>query len=363
MTATATTRPTAPKTRDRYLDVLRALALVRVITYHAFPVAWLTYLPAMGVMFALGGSLMAASLERSGMRAVGSRLRRLLPSLWVLGLLVVPVMIWQGWGAHSGDATPRRWWELTFWVLPLGDPPGNDWAEASWGGLWYLKAYLWFVLLSPLALRAFRKVPLVVLMIPIVVLIALETGVLDLSGQPGSALADTATFGACWLLGFAHHDGVLSRIRVRTCLLLAAVAMAAGVGWMLVFGDESGSRDLDLSAPGLALYSVGTVFLLLRFRPDLSWLARWPVLDRVVTIVNARALTIYLWHNVALTLALALGDRLGLWQGWQWFALGGVLLLLFVLALGWVEDLSARRRPRLLPGVRARPRAPAPAGS
>lgn len=50
---------TAPKAggRDRYLDLLRAVALVRVVVYHLFGWAWLTILfPSMGVMFALAGS-------------------------------------------------------------------------------------------------------------------------------------------------------------------------------------------------------------------------------------------------------------------------------------------------------------------
>jgi peptidoglycan/LPS O-acetylase OafA/YrhL len=52
--------------RDRYLDMLRAIALTRIVAYHTFSgVAWLTLIfPSMGVMFALAGSLMARSLER-----------------------------------------------------------------------------------------------------------------------------------------------------------------------------------------------------------------------------------------------------------------------------------------------------------
>ena len=80
--------PAAPKKpgRDRYLDLLRSIALVRVVLYHIFGWAWLTVLfPSMGVMFALAGSLMARILtaaaaqlgpiQQSEPRAVAVELR------------------------------------------------------------------------------------------------------------------------------------------------------------------------------------------------------------------------------------------------------------------------------------------------
>ena len=51
--------------RNRYLDLLRAAAIVRVIVYHLFGWPWLSMvLPAMGIMFALAGSLTATSLDK-----------------------------------------------------------------------------------------------------------------------------------------------------------------------------------------------------------------------------------------------------------------------------------------------------------
>ncbi|MBG6183441.1 hypothetical protein IWX65_001392 [Arthrobacter sp. CAN_A214] len=52
--------------RDRYLDLLRAIALVRIVALHTFfNAVWLTVVfPSLGVMFALAGALMARSLER-----------------------------------------------------------------------------------------------------------------------------------------------------------------------------------------------------------------------------------------------------------------------------------------------------------
>jgi len=52
------------------LDALRALALVRVMIWHVFGVAAITYVAAMPAMFFVTGSLLAKSLGRRQARAV-----------------------------------------------------------------------------------------------------------------------------------------------------------------------------------------------------------------------------------------------------------------------------------------------------
>src|SRR3954462_13270987 len=100
--------------RDRYFDTLRAAAIVRVVLFHAFPVAALELVfPSMGVMFALGGSLMAVSVDRSSATAVRNRVRRLLPALWAMGLILVPVMIVHGWPDRPS------WPHLLLWAVPV----------------------------------------------------------------------------------------------------------------------------------------------------------------------------------------------------------------------------------------------------
>jgi peptidoglycan/LPS O-acetylase OafA/YrhL len=91
--------PAAPKPgRDRYLDLLRSVALVRVVVYHLFGWAWLTVLfPSMGVMFALAGSLMARSLKRSAPGVIKGRVRRLLPPLWAFSAVVLVLTFANGW--------------------------------------------------------------------------------------------------------------------------------------------------------------------------------------------------------------------------------------------------------------------------
>src|SRR3954453_6480900 len=149
--------------RDRYFDTLRAVAIIRVVLYHAFPFTALELVfPSMGVMFALGGSLMVKSLDRGAGRAVRNRLRRLLPALWVMGLILVPVMVLHGWPDRPS------WPHLLLWIVPIADPPANEFGNPAAGVLWYLVTYLWLVLLSPLLLKLYRRLRLVTVLLPLV---------------------------------------------------------------------------------------------------------------------------------------------------------------------------------------------------
>lgn len=336
--------------RDRWFDVLRAIALVRVVAYHTFEWPWLGLVfPSMGVMFALAGSLMARSLERPAPQVIRGRLRRLLIPLWVFGLVLGTAMLSHGWVPGA---------DVLYWVLPVGDPPGDAWGEQAWAVLWYLRTYLWFVLLSPALLRLFRLAPLPVLALslaPVLVLTALGGGP---DGRLGSAIGDLSVFLFCWLLGFAHRDGVLDRTRPARVVAVAPVLLAAG-GWWALHHRVDGSYDLDDIPLAQALWSAGFVLLLLRLRPACAWLGRRPVAARVVKVFNARAVTVYLWHEVALMVSVplidlmwnvpALEQRLPLGSTWFQFGVAWVLIAAAVVLLGWVEDVAAKRRPRLLP--------------
>lgn len=344
-----------PGTRDRYFDFLRAVALVRVVAYHTFGWAWAGLVfPSMGVMFGLAGTLMAKSLERPAPQVVRDRLRRLLPPFWFWGVFVVLAMLVRGW---------MPGWEIVYWIVPLGDPPGNAWGEQAWEILWYLRTYLWFVLLSPLLLRIFRLAPIPVLVLslaPVLVLNFLRDAP---DNRFGSALWDLATYLFCWLLGFAHRDGVLRRLRPAAVVAASLAALAYGGWFAFAHRAEYGTYDLDEIPLAQAFWSAGFVTLLLYFKAargvDFAWLARFRRLDRAVTIFNGRAVTIYLWHESALILAVPLIDqfwKVPAFEAWlplesQWFlfAVGWVLIWLAIVLFGWVEDVAARKRPRLLP--------------
>ncbi|MGV9271752.1 acyltransferase family protein [Streptomyces griseosporeus] len=367
-----------PGGRDRYLDLLRSLALVRVVVYHLFGWAWLTVLfPSMGVMFALAGSLMARSLNRPALSVIRGRVRRLLPPLWAFSAVALAMMLAGGWNpTDNPDGSTWGIVELFNYIVPIGAPPfpwslgsksgllENTWAVQAAGVLWYLRAYLWFVVASPLLLWAFRRLPWVTLVAPLALTAVVGTGVVKIPGETGNAVTDFAVYGGCWVLGFAHQEGLLKQIPRYVAVSAAGLVMAFGLWWA---SGHQGPDGWDLNDIPLAqaTWSFGFVVILLQYSP--SWqelpgrLARW---DKLVTLSNNRAVTIYLWHNLLIISTVpiidlayslpfmenarataALDSTYMLWM----FALVWPLIGLAIVAFGWVEDIAAKRSPRLWP--------------
>ncbi|WFE61852.1 acyltransferase [Micromonospora sp. WMMD714] len=335
--------------RNRYLDLLRFLAIVRVVVYHVTGLATLTLVfPAMSIMFALAGSLMAASLDRSGGAALRRRLRRLLPSLWVVAVVFVPAMLLTGL-----VFTPR----VLLWLFPVTDPPANYWGGLALSPIWYLRDYLWFVLASPVALWLFRRAPLPTLAAPYLLLVAIEVGILPTTS---AVPRDFGLYFGAWLLGFAHHDGMLRRLADRVLVPVAVLLAGAGGAWIL---SHPGPRGYDLNdiPLGNALWSAAFILVVIGRAPAAAaWVDRNRAFGRLVTFTNRRALTVYLWH---MPFVVALTPLVGL-VGWSprdpWgLAIRVVLVFLLVgvvaLLVGWVEDVAAGRRPELVPGGRPDP--------
>ncbi|MER5304343.1 acyltransferase [Streptomyces lasiicapitis] len=368
--------------RDRYLDLLRSLALVRVVVYHLFGWAWLTVLfPSMGVMFALAGSLMARSLDRRPpWSVIRDRVRRLLPPLWVFSAAALFLLFAGGWNPGEDPDHGGTWGLLSLanYVFPVGAPPfpwhiGGEGGllEATWpvqavGPLWYIRAYLWFVIASPLLLWAFRRAPRATLLAPLALAVLLTTEIIRIPGETGNAVTDFAVYGGCWILGIAHQEGALARVPRYLAVSLSTTLMAFGLWWA---SGHLGPDGWDLNDIPLAqaTWSLGFVVILLVYSP--SWselpgrLAKW---DKLITLSNNRAVTIYLWHNLLIMATVPLIDQAydfpfmdeGMMSALDatyvlWMTvLVWPLIALMILAVGWVEDLAAGRGPRLWPDGR-----------
>ena len=116
------------------------------------------------------------------------------------------------------------------------------------------------------------------------------------------------------------------------------------------------------------MWSLAFVLIVLRFRPTMDFLDNIKWLSESVRVINARAITIYLWHFPLITLgALVLEHYQVPWATFQYIVwmlvLETVMVIGAVLVFGWVEDVSAKRRPSLWPRLAVATPAPAAAAT
>jgi CubicO group peptidase (beta-lactamase class C family)/peptidoglycan/LPS O-acetylase OafA/YrhL len=345
-------------TRDGFLDVVRALATIRVIIWHAFGAAAITFVAAMPAMFFVTGSLYARSADRHGARATFlDRVRRVGPSLW---LFVAFAWIAMTLGAHL-SGTDLHWRNLFLWLVPVADPTGSEW-EGGWLAtpLWYLRTLLWIFLLAPMIIGAARRHPLGLLLGGSIVTIVLE--LVDRSGAVGVAfpddlvwqVGDVVLYGLFFAVGVLAHDGVLDRVRRDQWIVVAVVAAVVAGCWWFVRPVPEGI--VNNSHPMHLFVGVAWLAVAMAARGVLraASIHRWT--SPGVRFLSQRSLTVYLWHTTAIVAALWFVNRSvdlppGVWLGaYAVLIVAGTLLA--VAAFGWLEDLGGRRPPKLWPATR-----------
>lgn len=335
--------------REVFLDAIRAIAIVRVIAWHAFGAAVITYfVAAMPAMFFVSGSLLAKSMRRRGAVAVlTDRFRRLLVPLWAFALVAWAVMALAAW--RDGVALPLD--RVPAWILPLTDPRGTAW-EGGWlsSHLWYLRTLAWLLLASPLLLRMVRSRPRLTFAVPLATVFVLDLigrrGVFPLGEGATWAVGDIALYSVFFLGGVLHRDGAFSRLRRPAWVAVALLAALVAAAWRLTqpvpLGVVNNSHPMHLF--------VGTAWLAVAMAAQgpLARLATAPVSGAAVRAIGRRSLTIYLWHTAAIILAVEvlqarrITDPLAYNVGLVLLTLLGILVA--VRLFGWVEDVAARRK-------------------
>jgi fucose 4-O-acetylase-like acetyltransferase len=320
--------------RDRLLDVVKAVAIGRVVVWHTWGWAWLSWIPAMPAMFFASGALLEDSLARRGWWAtVQQRSRRLLLPFWVYAGVACVLMMALGWRPQPGD--------LVGWVVPLVDPVGSPVTPGLWVPLWYVRAYLWFVLAAGVLHHLLRRFGDAA-----VVAATIATAVLWWADRRGLAVplevGDAVAYSVFVLAGMRYrrrgapgHSGAL--------VLGVAATLAALWTWTR-FGPSDGvvNRSYLLTV----LVGVAGVSLAVAFRDRLSAVSGWQA--RIVDTVGRRALTIYLWQGLGLVSAQLLVDpRVGPGAARAAASLAVVVLVTAaaVVVFGPVEDIAAGRTP------------------
>ncbi|MFU8853268.1 acyltransferase family protein [Micromonospora sp. SL1-18] len=380
-----------PAGRERYADLLRALAIVLVVLGHwiisvigrdqagrptghsalgdlpwAWPLTWV--LQVMPVFFLVGGYANAAALtawrSRNG-NATGwlidrsSRLIRPTTALLVI-LAIGGAVAWLR-GADPSQIRTVVW----FATIPL----------------WFLVAYLVVVPLTPVMYALHRRVGLVV---PLVLVGLVALGDLGRILGPDRLATGNYLFG--WLavhqLGFAWYDARgpspaeprrggadrpgLHRRRLPTSRRAGAVLLLVGLVALVLLTrvgpypvamlNVPGERLDNTAPPSVALLAAATAqlgLILLLQNPARRWLrgsGPW----QAVIAVNAVVLTVFLWHLTAAVLLVGLLDTLGVlptpqvgtaaWWAWRvpWLLALAVVLAALVAVFGPIEARTRR---------------------
>jgi CubicO group peptidase (beta-lactamase class C family)/peptidoglycan/LPS O-acetylase OafA/YrhL len=349
--------PPAKRNRDTFLDNVRAISLVRVVIWHTLAAALISWIVAsMPAMFFIGGSLLAHSLARRPAAAVlRARLRRLLIPFWVFAGVVLAVLAIV-YRVSPGADTKLSLSGLLPWLLPLADPHGPQW-EAGWATtpLWYLRCYLWLMLLTPLMLAAYRRLSYAALAPSLLGIFVVDY----LNRQPDIAPAgwdsykwyvgDLCTYSFFWMLGFSHRDGKIAELSRRARLEWAALGGVSALIWVKV-----------VSVPGLVvndsyplLLFVGIAWLGIFLAAE-QWIARLSLHNLagpVIRWLNLRSMTVYLWHPIAIVGAYWIRAQLAPdLPKLLVVPIVGVLTVLFCVLFGRAEDYAAGRPAQWWPG-------------
>ena len=392
-----------PEGRDRYVDFLRGASILVVVLGHWLiaivgwedgvirstsvvgraPGLWLaTWLfQVMPVFFFVGGYANLVAYDSARRRGdsiaafMRDRARRLLvPSLALLGVWAVVQVVLHL--AAVGAPTGPRFGD--FALLRGVRPPGQT---IPFGPLWFLAVYLVVVCLCPLTIALHRRfrwwVP------GVMVAGAVVSDAMGFFGGHDGIRYLNVVFVLLFphQLGHFYGDGTIQRWSRAMPIAMMAVGLTGLVlltnSWIFEpFGDDRFrwfpgighyprsmlGTDVELVSnaypPTLCFLLVGIwlIGLVLLLRPRLTrWLAS-PRPWKATIAINARVMTLFLWHMTAYLLVILALWPLGFGQEREptarwwlerfvWILVPGAVLVVLIAIFGRFEQQGRRRPP------------------
>ncbi len=310
-----------PEARNRYVDFLRALAILAVVIGHWLISApyldngapayshlldlapwsrWLTWLfQVMPVFFFVGGFSNALSWKSATRRQLGyrewldARTRRLIGP--VLPLLLT-------WGAMVAVAHSNG---VQAGMIRVG-------SQVALVPVWFLAVYIMVVAIVPLSHAAWQRWGFLSVVVPVV-----AAGLVDIAFFVGDMRAlGWLNYPFVWIavhqLGYAWCDRRLAGARAGVVYLVAGILTLVGLTHLGPYplslvgvpSDEV-SNTLPPKLPLLALAAAQIGLLLTLEAPARRWLGR--LVPWVATVlVNGMIMTIFLWHSTVMMLLVGL---------------------------------------------------------
>jgi CubicO group peptidase (beta-lactamase class C family)/peptidoglycan/LPS O-acetylase OafA/YrhL len=349
----------ASRDRERALDALRAIALVRVVLWHTYGNAAITYvIAAVPTMFFVTGSLFAKSAERRPVaEVVRNRVRRIFVPLWAFSAVCLLAMSI----AHRVDgtvATDVPWRGMWLWFIPLADPNGSPWEGGHLSApLWFVRAMLWVLLAAPLLLTAARRSPALLLAGCATAILALDlvgrhpswriAALPDLVWQSG----DVALYAMFFTLGVLHRWGTFRHLRSPHLGGIALASAVLGAAWITT--QPVPKHVVNNSHPAHLFVGLAWLAVALAALPSLERAAAMRPFEGAISLLSQRSFTIYLWHPAGIVISfVAIGrvDRLPFGY-WSTALLLGTLAVtsLLVIIFGSIEDVASRKAIRWWP--------------
>jgi CubicO group peptidase (beta-lactamase class C family)/peptidoglycan/LPS O-acetylase OafA/YrhL len=268
--------------RDAALDGLRALAILRVITWHASGWSFTTWIiSSVPAMFVVTGALLARSLQKgSAFQVLWKRFKRLLVPLWCYSIVVYALSF------YFQVRTSAIW---TFF-LPFNQPISLIASQWFTSAMWYLRAYVWVLVLAPFIYELTRRWKSLIPAVGIVAVVAFGIWNTDTTGISW-VVGDILLYSTCTAAGMAWL--VHGRPSARTLHSAALAFLAAACGWLLYRQPLDGVVNNDHV---LHLFVGGFwTALLLHFPNTLSSFST----TAVSRFLNKYPLSVYLWHSMA----------------------------------------------------------------
>jgi fucose 4-O-acetylase-like acetyltransferase len=364
--------------RNRYADLLRVIALAGVVYGHWLLTDITDSRGQLGGLDALG----YVSWGRWG-----TLLFQVMPVFFLVGGYVNA----RSWTAHSGGDPPwtrrgpwARWVRhravrllrpatvyvaVAVVVIAGARAAGASLATLAAAGwlvafqLWFLPVYLLLIALTPALLAAHRRWGLTVPAAMAVAAAAVDAAVLGLHLPVVGFANYLLVWGAMHQWGFAWQDGRLTSPRWRPYALAAcgALVLAGLLAWSPFPVDMIGDGEpvTNTTPPSIALlaFAAAQLGLVLAAEPAATRLLARPGPWRLVTRLNDRAMTVYLWHMApVIVIAVAFyptgvmpQPAIGTVRWWvlrlAWFALLTVVLVPVVAAFTWADRTRELRLP------------------